>query len=439
MLLKSTRFRQVGANVMWLAGDRLFRMGLGFVVLGMVARFLGTSQFGVLHYAIGLTSIFAPVANLGIEGIVIRELVKSPAQAHVILGTAWVMRLCAGGVAIALVYLAAQLAGQSAAVAPMIVVVALAFLPQSFDVIDLWFQKQIQSKYTVLAKSLGALAGAALKITLVLWKAPILWFCGAVAFDAVFNAVALVWVFRGRSQLITSWRPSLLVARLILRDSWPLMVSGFLTAVYLRVEQVLVMNMLGSHSMGIYYASARLAESWNILPGLLLSSIYPILVEKRQHDLQNYRQKLQGVFDLLTGMGFAIAVVVTLFAPGIISLLYGAKYAGAVPILAVQAWTAPILFSGSVRGQFLLLENLTVYHTFAALLGIAANVTFALLLIPRYGAVGASVAALGAGWIAAHLSSFLFAELRECARLQTKAFFLPLRLPGLFRSFREAR
>lgn len=71
-------------------------MGVNVLVLGLVARHLGPEQFGVMNYAVGLAGIFAPVATLGMDGIVIRELVTTPAQSATTLGTAFVLRLAGG-------------------------------------------------------------------------------------------------------------------------------------------------------------------------------------------------------------------------------------------------------------------------------------------------------------------------------------------------------
>ncbi|MBK7459808.1 MAG: oligosaccharide flippase family protein [Betaproteobacteria bacterium] len=106
-----------------------------------------------------------------------------------------------------------------------------------------------------------------------------------------------------RGQSIWAWSPNLQMARLIVKDSWPLILSGLLVALYVRVEQIMVMNMLGAQSAGIYYSAVRVSEVWMFLPTMILSSIYPLLVERRGG--QSWLpEKLQSVFDLLTGLGF---------------------------------------------------------------------------------------------------------------------------------------
>src|SRR4029077_2138519 len=108
---------------------------------------------------------------------------------------------------------------------PYIFLVSLAFLPQSFEVIDLWFQKNIQSKYTILARSAAVFVGAGFKIALVVWKASLTWFCVAYVLDFGLIAAALGWIYLGRCGKMQLWVFSSQVARHILRDSWPLIIS----------------------------------------------------------------------------------------------------------------------------------------------------------------------------------------------------------------------
>jgi PST family polysaccharide transporter len=433
------RFNQIGANLFWLVVSRLVRIVTGLVVLGFVSRYLGVEQFGVLNYAIGLTAIFSTVASLGFEGIVVRELVNAPARTNAILGTAFILRMAGGIAAIGLVGLTALLTVSDLGTAGLSLIVATAFLPGAFDVIELWFQKHIQAKHMVLARVIAALLVSAIKIGLVFGGARLVVFAWAQVLEAALGAVALVWVFQGRGQRVKEWAFDRNLCRVVLRDSWPLILSGLLVAVYMRIEQIMVMTVLGDYSMGIYSASVKVTEMWAFIPSLILVTIYPILVAKRQENAAAYKQKLQTVFDLMTGLGYGVAVGTSLLAPFIIPLIYGKKYDDAIGVLLIQVWTAPITFSASVRAQYFLLENKTIYHTFAALIGIVANVALALWLMRFLGARGAACAVVVASWMAGHLSSLIFGELRECAIMQTKAFCLPFRLPTFLHALKQLR
>ena len=72
--------RRIMGNMGWLMVDRVVRMGMGLFVGVCVARYLGPVQFGSLNFALAFVALFAIVAlfgtvtTLGLEGIVIREV-----------------------------------------------------------------------------------------------------------------------------------------------------------------------------------------------------------------------------------------------------------------------------------------------------------------------------------------------------------------------------
>src|SRR5262245_9709117 len=106
-LPESLRVRVVGrhelqailGNTGWLFADRVVRMGLGLVISVWMARYLGPSQFGEFNYAIAFVSFFGVAASLGLDSVVVRELVRHPETRDEILATVFVLKLLGGALA----------------------------------------------------------------------------------------------------------------------------------------------------------------------------------------------------------------------------------------------------------------------------------------------------------------------------------------------------
>lgn len=429
--------RRLGGNVGWLIANRLIRLTASVIILGAVGRFLGPEEFGRLNYAIGLATIFATVANLGFEGIVIRELVRKPEATGEILATACFLRFLGGLAAIGLVGGSALLAGDPS-VLPLALIVALAFLPGALDVIELWFQKNTDARSIFWARTGATVMVSIFRIALIYSDAPTVAFAWTQSIEAAMGAIGLIVVFASRARIpFSQWRASPSLARRLIRDSWPLILSGVLIAVYARSEQLLVKEGLGDYTLGVYYAAVRAGEMWAFLPPVLLITIFPTLVANRDRLAPaDFQKNLQLMFDLLTGLGFLVAITITVSAPFIIRLVFGPQYLGAVPILIIQAWTAPILFSGAARAQYFLLENLNIYHTYSAIIGIALNVGLSLWWMRLLGAEGAALAALASAAVSGFGTSFLFPSLRTAAYLQARAFLVPFRVFQVVRTLR---
>jgi len=64
-------------------------MVVGLFVGVWVARYLGPDSFGLLSYAMAFVGLFVSISTLGLDGIVIRELVKDESKRDKLIGTAF--------------------------------------------------------------------------------------------------------------------------------------------------------------------------------------------------------------------------------------------------------------------------------------------------------------------------------------------------------------
>ncbi|MGN1365156.1 MAG: oligosaccharide flippase family protein, partial [Victivallis vadensis] len=70
--------RRYGANTLWLMAEKVIRLAVGFSVGVYVVRFLGPAQYGLLNYAISFVALFSIFCSLGLDVILVRELVRFP-------------------------------------------------------------------------------------------------------------------------------------------------------------------------------------------------------------------------------------------------------------------------------------------------------------------------------------------------------------------------
>ena len=73
----STGFKKYFVNTGWLFFERIIGMAVTFFVGVYVARYLGPANFGLLSYAGSFVGLFMGISALGLNNIVVRELVKN--------------------------------------------------------------------------------------------------------------------------------------------------------------------------------------------------------------------------------------------------------------------------------------------------------------------------------------------------------------------------
>ncbi len=415
-------FRKYFANTSWLIAERILRMVVALFVGVYVARYLGPERFGLLSYANSFVGLFVALATLGLDGIVVRELVKTPERREELLGTAFILKI-AGAVLMWLVILAAvPLTENDIQTNNLITIIAFAAIFQAFNVIDFNYQAEVKSQYVVYAQLVQLVISSFAKLVLIFIEAPLIWFAWVYCLDAVVLAMGLAVMYLHNSGKIWGWRWRWQVAKELLRDSWPLILSGMVISIYMKIDQVMLKEMLGAEEVGLYAAAVRLSEAWYFIPMAITSSLFPAIVNAKKQSEELYYQRLQRLYDLMVWMAVAIAVPTTFLAPWVIKLLYGKAYLGAANVLSIHIWAGVFVFLGVASGKWFLSENLQVLSFYRTLLGALVNVILNIILIKKYGIYGAALATLMAQMSASYIFNLLHIKTKKTFWMETKAF-----------------
>jgi len=383
------------SNASWLFWDKIIRMGAGLIVSLWVARYLGPGQFGLLNFAVAVTGIFSTIATLGMDDIVVRDLAKSPEKTCDILGSAFTLRVVAALIAFAIVMICISVMRRGDTLTIWIVaIIAAQFLFQSLNVIDLYFKSTVQSKYTVYATNAAFLLATAAKVTLLVLKAPLIAFAWITLIEMVLAAALLLVAYRLKGHIITSWRAKLPIMGGLLQDSWPLILSGLSVMISMRIDQVLIGQMLNDTQVGIYSAAARISEVWYFIPFAISTSMLPLLVESKKQSEALYYERLQRYTNVLALVSIGFVVLITVLAGPITNVLYGPAYAGSAGILRVLTWGGSLVPVSATWSYWMLLENRTKTMFYFNVFGALLNVLLNLLLIPHFGIIGSAYATL---------------------------------------------
>ena len=382
-------------NTSWLLFDKVLRMGVGLFVGVWIARYLGPDQFGLWNYALAFSALFGTFATLGLDGIVVRELVKNPQQRDTLLGSAFVLKLVGGIGALLVTIVAISLVRSGDSLTMWLVGISAAgFIFQSLNVIDLYFQAQVKSRYTVLAANCAFVIITIVKITLLLKSAPLIAFAWAGLVEIALTSVFLLVAYRSSRNFVAGWQYDRYVASALLKDSWPLVFSGLAVAIFMKIDQIMLKELLNSRSVGIYSAAVRLSEVWYFIGSIVISSTAPSIYAAKSIDNDLYLQKLLNIFKIMVVLSVVIISTLTFLSSFIVHALYGPQYSEASKVLIVHTWSTLFVFIGSAHSVFWIAENLQRFSLFLTVFAAFLNIALNFLLIPQYGATGAAIATL---------------------------------------------
>jgi len=424
--------QKILGNTGWLFFDKVLRMGVGLVVNIWVVRYLGPELFGQLSYAAAFVALFGAFASLGLDGVVVRELVRSPEDSKEILGSAFILRVC-GGVVTLLLSVAAisMLRSNDTTSLILVTLLAAATVFQAFDVLDFWFQSQVLSRYTVVAKNTAFLMLALVKIGLILGHASLLMFAWAAVAEIILGAIGLVIAYRKSGHRLSVLKGTYSRCLALLNDSWPIILSGISIAVYMKIDQVMIGEMAGNSAVGIYTSATKLTEIWYMIPMVIVSSVFPALVKSKGTDEALYYRRITRLFSLMAAISLPIAIPMSLCSNWVVGKLYGPDFAAAGPVLAVHIWASVFVFYGVAQGPWDLTENLTRLAMVRIVIGAVVNILLNLCLIPAYGALGAAVATVVSQALAAVALNALHEKTRPILYCQLRSLLFVRYLRGL--------
>ena len=416
--------RRLLVNTSWLAYDRVIRLAINLFVVGWMARYLGPRLYGLFDYATSITMLVGVLAAFGTNSIVIRDLVKNRERSGEILGSAFLIRQFGGIMTVVISTVVVFILNPEEPMTQLLVVViSITFVFASIDVVDLYFQSHIKSKYSVIANNTAFMLLSIIRILLIVYKAPLMAFAIAATVEVAVAQVGMLIIYRKvTGHFIFRWKWNFGIAKQMLRDSWPLMLAGASNYFMLKVSQIMLGNMASYTEVGEYAAAVKISEVWYFVPTVIYSSMYPKLVEFKAASEEKYYKRLMDYFTIMALISY-LAVIPTFFLnEWIINIIFGSQYIKASFILGIHIWAGIFVSMYQARNTWCNIENFTKSIFYSTIAGAILNIILNVPLIRYYGGVGAAVSVMIARIFTGFLSTIFMS--RRVFFMQVKSLYL---------------
>jgi O-antigen/teichoic acid export membrane protein len=382
-------FKNTGLLFVGRIGSQIIKM----VISISLANYLHPANNGILNGGITYIYFFSAIATLGLDQLIVKELHESPDKYQKILGTSFWMKVFAGMLCIPLIWVAYQIYPAKGTPYGYVMIFSSIGIIQAFTVIDAYFQWQVQSKYIMQVQILGNLISAAIKLVLIYNHMPLIWFVFAYTLDFLLLSAGYCLTYQRKGRSIFKWSYNNELAKKLLNRSWPLIVAGIMVALYMKIDQIMLQNMVNVREAGIYATVASLSEAWNFVPIVIVTSLFPAILNAKRDDTIRYKKRLQHLYNLMVYLSVPVALVITFMSP-LIYKLFKPEYAYAAPVLSVHIWSGVFVFLGVASTQYLITENLNKLTFIRTGFGAIVNIVLNLILIPKIGMMGAAIATL---------------------------------------------
>jgi O-antigen/teichoic acid export membrane protein len=414
-------FKKYFHNSVWLFSEKILRICVGLFVTSWVARYLGPENFGLFNYALSFSGMFAALAGLGLDGILARDLVKTPNKANELLGTAFVLKLAASISALILILMVLFFNSVDHYTKNLIFLISISSIFQSFNVIDIYFQAKVESKFAVYANVILLLISSVVKVYLINSSAPLIYFCIAVVFDSFVLAIGLIYFYLKNKNEITKWKFDFVLAKNFLMTCWPLIIGMASASIYMRIDQLIIKQFLGNSAVGYYAAAVRLVEVWMFASTVITQSFSTAITNAKKVNHELFIERVQMQYNLLVKISFVISLGTCIFAEPIVNILYGNSFEETVGLLRCYSFSLIFVYLSNASWSYYFNENLQFLGGLRLAYGAVINAGLNLLLIPYYGVYGSVIATLFSYSFSSFFVNYFSNRTRANFHMQSKA------------------
>lgn len=423
ILSKNAGFARYLKNTSWLMGEKVLRLLIALSVGVWVTRYLGPEQFGILSYAQSFVGIFAALSSLGLNDIIIRELVKNQDNRNLILGSSFGLQTLGSTIIMLILIISIYYNDNEPLTNKIIIILGLLTFINSFNVIASYFHSQVKSKFYAIAGLVGVIISALLKVYLILGSYSLIYFVYVLAFDVMFLVTGLIWFYKKSGESLLKWKFSWKMAKDLLKDAWPLILSGIIVSIYMKIDQVMIKEYLGNGEVGQYSAAVRLSEAWYFIPTIICSSLFPAIINAKLKDDTLYKNRLQQLYNLMVVLGVVIILPVLTLSDWMINLLYGEAFQRSAGVLNIHILGSVFVFLGVANQKWFISENYQAYNIICLGMGMVANIVLNVIMIPRMGIMGAAYATLISQFVASVVAPVFFNKTRNSFYMMLRALF----------------
>jgi len=412
--VKRVKIKKYFYNFNWLVIDKIIRVFGGLFIGVWVARYLGPIDFGILNYSLAFVAFFSFLSTLGLNSIVIKEVLKHEKLFEQIMGVTFYLKLLGGVFALILGSLFLFLLNPEQNEIKMIITILLfGYIFQSIDTIDYALQSQIMSKYVVFSRSIAFIFSSILKIYFIMNEYSLIYFAITIVLEMIVASFFLVTFYKKLGFAIRKWKFNLRIAMKLLKSSWPLMLSGFFIIIYMKIDQVMIESFLGMKEVGLYSVAVRLSEAWYFIPAAIISTLFPYFINLKDLDESLYIYRIRQLITFMFWLGTLVGFMGMMFGEEAILFLYGEVYKGAYLALAINIWAGIFISIGMVlTGIWMITYNLQIYSLIGTLIGVILNIVGNYYLIPQYGIEGAAFSTLVTQGFGLWITPLFFKKIR---------------------------
>lgn len=424
MKLPAILKNQVAKNAGYLIAGKIIQMVFGLVVGLLTARYLGPSNYGLISYAGAYVAFFASFCTLGINSVLVKELVDHPKEEGMVIGTTLLLQAVSSILSAVVIVIIVSIidAGEEMT----IVVVALSSIGMFFHIVgtlNYWFQRKLESRITAKATLIAYLIASAYKVYLLIAGKSVAYFALVSSLDYLCLGIILFIEFKKYNGPRLSFSGE--YGKALLRRSGHFILPGLMVSIYGQTDKLMLKQMIGEAEIGYYATAVAICGMWCFVLKAIIDSLYPSIMEAaKAKNEELFRRRNVQLYAMVFYISTFVSICFTLLAKVVIGILYGEAYLPAAPPLRIITWYTAFSYLGVARNAWVVAKDRQKYLFSIYAASVLANVVLNYALIPSMGASGAAIASLAAQVFTTMVVPFFIKGMRENSMMILDAIML---------------
>jgi polysaccharide transporter, PST family len=377
------------ANVVWAGSVQVIEKLTGYLVIAVLTRTLLKADVGLMFFASTVSGLAAAILSFGTENYLVRAIAVEPEKSIKHLSIVLSVRLRNALIVYALTNLLFWLVQPELSPA-LLLVSAYDFLEEIYYCFAAFFSAERKVIYRLI--TMGAikvltliLVSAAAYLTHALY--PVLF--AYLILDIVLVAAAYIPIQRNYGHVTLDWDYRRHLG--IMRESVSFFLYNLLNIVHLRLDTLMVGFLLDLVQVANYDLGMRLLEAARFIVRPVHTVFYPIFSEMAARGRwKRLRLRAIQITSVAFVAGMALAIGMQFLGPTVIVWLFGAQYRDSIIPAQILFLSMPLVFVHFVLN--VLANSLRMERTSVAILAISTlvNLVLNMIVIPRYGIIGAA-------------------------------------------------
>ena len=384
---------KIARNAGWIIAEKIIQMVISLIISLITARYLGPANYGIINYAGAYTGIFFSLSTLGINSIIVKEILDNPSEEGKVMGTTLVLQLIASIFSyisiIGIVFIV------DVGEPTTILVVGLNCISILFNILGtmrFWFQSKLKSKITASCTLIAYIITSLYKLFLVISGKGVVYFALSISIDYLILGILLYISYKKNNgqKLKFSWE----YGKVILSKSHHFILSGIMISIYAQTDKFMLKQMVNATEIGYYSTACAICNMWCFVLSAIIDSMQPSIIDAYKTNKETFDKRNKLLYAIIFYVSVCVSIIFSVFAELIIYILYGNEYIAAAMPLRIVTWYTSFSYLGVARNTWMVCNNKQKYLKYIYLISAVLNVLLNLLFVPVLGASGAAIASV---------------------------------------------